>query len=112
MPEWIDIVLGVIIRLIVGAIILHIAAGLTGISNATLGKAFTIALVGALLAAVFGLGGPIAAFIGLILVVAVTKFVYDTSWFKAVVVWIMYIVVIIVLGFILAALGYTMIRVF
>ncbi len=112
MAEWIGVALGFLVRLIVGAIILHIAAGLTGISDASLGKAFVIALVGALLAAVLGLGGAAGALIGLILVVVVTKFVYDTSWFKAVVVWIMYIVVLIVIGFILAALGIAVMAIF
>lgn len=106
MAGWIAQAIGFIVVLIITAIVLHIAASLTSISGATLGKAFMIALIGAILISIFGLAGSLGSLIGVILVVAVTKYIYDTSWLKAVVVWIVYLIVSLIILFVLASLGY------
>jgi hypothetical protein len=109
MVNWTIQAVDILIRLIVGTIILHIAAGLVGIHKATLGKAFTIALVAALLSVILGLAANWLGLLSLILIIVVTKAVYETSWFKAIIVWIAYIVVIlfivVILGFLVLALG-------
>ncbi|MBU7012166.1 MAG: hypothetical protein HXS46_15885 [Theionarchaea archaeon] len=108
MPDLVTMGIGLIAFFIFGAIVLHIAAILTKISDASLGKALAVALIGAVLVQIFGLGGSWAAIIGLLLVIAVTKYVYDTSWVKAAVVWIVWLVLLIIIAYLLRSAGYAM----
>jgi hypothetical protein len=90
-------ILVLLIYVIVGTIILHIAAKIASVDGATLSKAFIIALAGGILGTVFGSAGLWAQIIGWVLTIVVIKLVYSVSWIKALIVWILYVIVIIVI---------------
>ncbi|MBU7047039.1 MAG: hypothetical protein HXS54_11455 [Theionarchaea archaeon] len=103
--DWTGQILGLIIIAIIGTIFIHIGAKLAGISNATITKAFEVALIGAVLFVILNNIISIGGLIGLILLIAVIKYIYDTSWGKAIVAWILFIIVIIVVIVILVTIA-------
>ncbi|MBU7012560.1 MAG: hypothetical protein HXS46_17905 [Theionarchaea archaeon] len=105
MVDWTTLGIGFIVNLIVGTIILHIAASLVKIDDATIVKAFMVALIAAILSAILGLAGVWGGLVAFILVIAIIKFIYDTSWLKAFITWIVYIIIVIIVGLILGAAG-------
>jgi hypothetical protein len=89
----------------IGAFFLAIGASVAGIERRTFGKAF-MATVGAMIAGavvggvlgVFGMhNGFIPAAIGLLTNLAVIRSVYDTSWGKAFVAWLVEVIAVVVL---------------
>jgi hypothetical protein len=111
--DWTSEILRLIVTVIVGTIFIHIGAKLAKISNATIMKAFEVALIGAILSMILGFIIPLGGLIGFILVIAVIKYIYDTSWGKAIVAWILFIIVIIVVIVILGVIaGAALIAVF
>jgi hypothetical protein len=83
----IGVVIGIIISLLVGALVVHFAAKLSGVKGATFGKAITICLasivIEILIAFVFSVLpvlGTIAGFlVGLFLTLLIIKSVYNTG---------------------------------
>lgn len=104
MADWIRQIITLILQAVIGAIFVHIGAKLAGISKATFMKAFEVALIGAILALILGLISGWGALLAFILVIAVIKYVYNTSWSKAIIAWILYIVVIIIVVVVLGVL--------
>ena len=102
--DWTGQILTLLISAIIGTIFVHIGAKLAKISDATIMKAFEVALIGAILSMILGLIIPLGGLIGFILVIAVIKYIYDTSWGKAIVAWIIYIVVLIIVIVILGVI--------
>lgn len=89
----------------IGALFLSIGASVAGIDGRNFGKAF-MATVGAMIAGavvggvlgVFGMhNGIIPAAIGLLVNLAVIRGVYDTSWGKAFVAWLVEVIAVVVL---------------
>ncbi|MGD2247198.1 MAG: hypothetical protein PVF58_02245 [Candidatus Methanofastidiosia archaeon] len=97
--------LGFIVNLIVYTIVLHIAATLAKIEDTTIMKAFIAALIAAIIGLILGLVSIWGGLIALVIAIVIIKYVYDTSWGKAVLTWIIFIVVSIIIGFILGLLG-------
>ncbi len=93
-----------IIYVIVGTVIIHLAAKLAGVDGATLSKAFIIALAGGILGTVVGNFGLWGQIIGWVLTIVVIKLVYGVSWLKALIVWIAYVIVIIIIVVIIGIL--------
>jgi hypothetical protein len=107
------VVVGIIISLLIGALVVYFAAKLSGVKDATFGKAITICLASivveiliALVFSVLPVLGTIAGFlIGLFLTLLIIKSVYNTGWGRALVVWIMQWVVLVIAGLIIAVLA-------
>jgi hypothetical protein len=78
---------------IMGTILIYIGVKVAKIESGTLLEAFEAALIGTILVLLFGkVYGP-SVIIAFVLVAGVIKFVYNTSWKKAVVAWIIYFVI-------------------
>ena len=107
------VVIGIIISLLIAALVVHFAAKLSGVRNATFGKAITICIASIVLQIFIGfvfsivpLLGTIAGFLlWLLLTLLIIKTVYDTGWGRAFVVWIMQGVVLIIAGLVIAVLA-------
>ena len=100
----IEILLSLLIVLAVGALIIHISTKFAGIENATFMKAFVTALVGAISNVIFG-WVPIFGIVATAIVIMVLiRLVYMTTWAKAFVAAIVYIIVIWIMGVLLSAL--------
>lgn len=97
-------IIELIIYVIFGTIIIHLAAKLAGVDDATLSKAFIVALAGGILGTVFGYAGLWGQIIGWVLTIVVIKLVYGISWIRALIVWIAYVIVIIIIVVILGIL--------
>jgi len=93
--DWISFV----VTLVLGTIVLHVAARLVKIDDATIMKAFLVALISAILGLILGYAGTLGGLLGLIIAIVLIKFIYDTSWGKAVFAWIIYFVLLIILVF-------------
>ncbi len=104
MVDWTGQIVGLIVIAIIGTIFIHIGAKLARISNATIMKAFEVALIGAILYVILSNIISLGGLIGFILVIAVIKYIYNTSWGKAFVAWILFIIVIIVVILILGTI--------
>lgn len=104
MVNWTGQILTLIISAIIGAIFIHIGAKVARIADATFLKAFEAALIGAILALILGLLTSWGSIIAFILVIAVIKFVYNTTWGKAFIAWLIYIIVIIIVIVIIVVL--------
>jgi hypothetical protein len=100
--EWV----GFVINLILGTIVLHVAAKLVKIDDATLMKAFLVALIAAVLGLVLGYAGVIGALLALVIAIALIKFIYDVSWGKAIFAWIIYFILMIIIGIIVGLIGF------
>lgn len=104
------VVIGIIISLLIGALVVHFAAKLSGVKNTTFGKAITICiaaivlevLIGFVCSVVPGLGAIAGFLLGLLLTLLIIKTVYNTGWGRAFVVWIMQWVVLIIAGLAMA----------
>ncbi|MBU7029012.1 MAG: hypothetical protein HXS48_18910 [Theionarchaea archaeon] len=105
-----------IIAAIIGTIILYIAAKIAKIEDATIMKTFIAALIAVILNIVLGLAvlgiagsavtgfviaSSLGRFIAWILVIPVIKIVYATTWIKAFIAWIIYIVGSFVISFVI-----------
>jgi hypothetical protein len=101
MADWMTVGVGFIINLILGTIVLHIAARLAKVDGATIMKAFTAALIAAILVLILGFVHSLGGLIGFILAIVIIKYVYATSWGKAIFTWILYIILMIVIAFVL-----------
>lgn len=100
----IEILLSILISLAVGALIIHISAKFAGIENTTFTKAFVTAVVGAISNTIFG-WVPIFGIVATVIVVMVLiRLVYLTTWAKAFIAAIVYIVVIWIMGLLLRLL--------
>ncbi len=97
--------LAFIVNLIVYTIVLHIAAILAKVEDATIMKALTVAVITAILALIFGLVTVYGGFIALIIAIALIKYFYGVTWSKAVIVWIIFLVLAIIIGVILGLVG-------
>jgi len=101
-----------LVALIIVAVFLYLGAKFAGIENATLGKAIVAVLGGGILefiiAAVFSIvpiiGTLIGVIVGIIAYIWVIKAVFNTSWGKAAIAWLMTIVVEIIVVIILGVL--------
>lgn len=89
----IEILLGIIIAWLVGTVVIHISVSFAGVEDATLKKAFVVALIGALLSLVFGYTPLFGIVIMAIAVMVLIRVFYLTTWVKAFVAAIVYIVV-------------------
>lgn len=104
MVNWTVQIGNLIISVIIGTIFIHIGAKLAKISDATILKAFEVALIGAILALILGLVSFWGSLLALILVIAIIKYVYSTTWGKAFIAWILYIIVFIIVMVVLAVI--------
>ncbi|KYK34744.1 MAG: hypothetical protein AYK19_02405 [Theionarchaea archaeon DG-70-1] len=120
MVDWTIIAVGLVFNLIIaaiiGTIILYIAAKIAKIEDATIMKTFIAALIAVILNIVLGLAvlgiagsavtgfviaSSLGRFIAWILVIPVIKIVYATTWIKAFIAWIIYIVGSFVISFVI-----------
>jgi len=87
------ILLSFVIVLVIGTIVVHISARFADIKNATLMKAFVVSLLGAFLGLIFG-SIPIFSILLIgIAVMVLFRLVYLTTWPKAFVAAIVYVIV-------------------
>lgn len=105
MVDLVTLGVGFVVNVIVGTIVLHIATLITKVEEATIMKALMAAVIAAILTLIFAAINPLLALLGPIITIIVIKYVYDTGWGKAIYTWIIYFVLTIIIGFILAALG-------
>lgn len=109
----IAVLLLLILLLVIAAFFLWIGAKLAGIQNATFGKAVVAALVSVIALAVLQvitsiipfLGGLVGFLLGILVSIYIIKAVFDTSWGKALLAWILYVVAIIATVFIALVIG-------
>ncbi|KYK34743.1 MAG: hypothetical protein AYK19_02400 [Theionarchaea archaeon DG-70-1] len=106
MISWTLLGIGIVFELVIGMIVLYIAAKIVKIEDATIVKAFITALIVAILGAAVGLISPwtaglLGTIIVWILVLPVIKVVYATTWLKAFITWIIYIIGAFIIGFII-----------
>lgn len=102
-----------ILGLVISAFLLWIGTKLAGIHNASFGKAVAAALISIVVLAIVRaagsyiplLKGIIGWVIGILVSVYIIKAVFDTSWGKAFLAWILYIVAVIMAVVIAAAFG-------
>ena len=100
--------LNFVISLILGAIVLHIAAILAKVDDATIMKALTVAVIAAIIGLILGVIAPgalWAGLLGLIITIVLIKYFYATTWTKAVIVWVIYFVLMLVILTILGMIG-------
>ncbi|MBU6997177.1 MAG: hypothetical protein HXS41_03630 [Theionarchaea archaeon] len=74
---------GWIITLLVGTILIHLSVAFAGVENASLKKAFVVALIGSFVTLLLGwvpLAGLVVVFI---VVMVLVRLVYLTTWSKA-----------------------------
>ena len=105
MVDFATLGLGFVINVIVGAIVLHIAAMIAKVDDATIMKALTAAVIAAIIGLVLGMVSGWGGLLTLIIAIVVIKYVYNVEWGKAIFVWIIYLVLSIIIGLILGALG-------
>ncbi|MCC7572273.1 MAG: hypothetical protein KO464_02665 [Candidatus Methanofastidiosum sp.] len=109
-------IVGFIFLLLIGAIFIWLGTKLAGIEKASYGKAIICALVLSIASSILGVllnslkasmgffGSLLAPLISLLATLWVIKSIYDTSWGKAFVAWILVFVVIAIL-IIMGAIG-------
>jgi hypothetical protein len=105
--------LSLVLAVLISGIFMWIGARLAGIQRATLGRAIFAAisgtaivwLVGGLLATTLPLGGSILGFLVILLLVLVaTRIIFDTSFGKALLAWIFFILAQAVVGLLVSLL--------
>jgi hypothetical protein len=109
----ISLIAFLVVALLLAAFFLWVGAKLAGIEGASFGKAILAALASVialgLLEVILSLlprsGGLIGLLLGVLVSIYIIKAVFDTSWGKAILAWILYIVAIIVAGIIAAIFG-------
>ncbi|ACS33809.1 hypothetical protein [Thermococcus gammatolerans] len=100
-------VLGIIVFLIalfVAGLFLYFGAKIVGIEDATIGKSMIAVLGGGILEAILSIVPVIGWLLGIIGYIWVIKAVFNTTWLKAFLAWIMTIVVVIITAFVLGAI--------
>ncbi|MFQ6087519.1 MAG: hypothetical protein ACE5K0_01275 [Candidatus Methanofastidiosia archaeon] len=102
----------IVLLFIIGAFFIWIGAKLAGVRDATFGKALICAVALALIGPIFnlllsfiGIGGFIGFILGLLVTLYIIKSIFDTSWGKAFVVWILSIVAMVASVFLLIIFG-------
>lgn len=92
-------ILNIILSTIIGGIFIYIGAKVAKISDATFLKAFEAAFVGAILSLILTYISPLyGGIIAFILVWPVIKYIYNTTWVKAFIAWIIYFIVLIIVS--------------
>jgi len=103
--DWTSAIINLILGAIIGAIFIHIGAKLAKIDGATFMKAFEVALIGAILSLIFSYASATyGSIIAWILVIPVIKFIYDTTWGKAIIAWIIYFIALVIVVALIVAL--------
>lgn len=97
-------ILAVLVALFIAGFVLYLGAKLVGIENATIGKAIIAVVGGGILAGILGIIPILGWILGIIAYIWVIKVVFDTSWIRAFLAWIMSFVVALVIIIILFAL--------
>lgn len=100
------VLLVALVGVLVSAVLVHVTAKLCGVEGATFGKAVKAVLanmaVSFLLSLVFSIVPLAGTFLGMILSLVATlwvlKKIYDVSWGKALLLWLLQWVVLVVLG--------------
>ncbi|MBS3778374.1 MAG: hypothetical protein KGY50_03670 [Candidatus Thermoplasmatota archaeon] len=82
-----------IITLIVGAFLLHLATGVLGFKKRSLTKAAIVVIIGNVLAFFLSFIPLIGQIIGLLSFWFIIKKMYDIGWIRAIIAWIMSILV-------------------
>ncbi|MBU7032945.1 MAG: hypothetical protein HXS53_10470 [Theionarchaea archaeon] len=103
-----------IIALLITAFFIWIGAKLAGIRNASFGKAIIAALVSVivltLMVPLLSLtplgGGLLGLLLGILISVYIIKAVFDTSWGKAILAWILYVVAVVIAIVIMGISGF------
>lgn len=92
-------IISIILWTIIGGIFIYIGAKLAKISDATFLKAFEAAFIGAILSLILTYISPVyGGIIAWILVIPIIKYVYNTTWVKAFIAWIIYFIVLIIVS--------------
>jgi len=102
-----------IFSLLITALFLWIGANLAGIKGANFGKAILTALLSVVALTILGLflslipfiGGFLGLLLGVLLSIYIIKAVFDTSWGKALLAWIFYVIAIVIAFFIIVFSG-------
>jgi hypothetical protein len=97
-------ILVILVALFIAGFILYLGAKLVGIKNATIGKSIIAVVGGGILAGILGIIPVLGWILGIIAYIWVIKVVFDTSWIKAFLAWIMTFVVAVIIAVILFAL--------
>lgn len=105
MVDYTALGLAFVVNIIVYTIVLHIATMISKVEGATITKALTVAVIAALIGLILSLGTTWGGLIALIIAIAIIKYVYGCDWTKALFTWIIYIVLAIIIGLILGAIG-------
>ena len=93
-----------LIALFIAGLFLYFGAKLVGIENATIGKSMIAVLGGGILGAILSVVPVIGWLLGIIGFIWVIKAVFNTSWLRAFLAWIMTIVVVVITALILGAI--------
>ena len=107
------IVAGILLYVLIGAVVIHFAAKLAGVKNVSFGKAVKACIATIILSIIIGLVFSILPLIGtilgflisLFLTLLIFKSIYETGWGRALLIWIMQWVVLIVFGLIIASIA-------
>jgi len=99
--------------LVLSAFFLWIGTKLAGIHHASMGKSLIVAVVSMVVLAVLNavlsvvrfFGGILGFFLGILVTVFIIKVVFNTSWSKALLAWVLYIVAVILAFAVTGVLG-------
>ena len=109
----ISVVLAMAVGVLVQSLIIHLAARLSGIRHATFGMAIKTCVVSTLLSIILsgvfsfipGPGTLLGFLISLFLNLLILKSIYRTGWGRALIVWLMQVVVMILLGLVMGSMA-------
>jgi len=90
-----------IITLVIGSILLHLATGFLGFKNRSITKAIGTVLTGDIIAFFLGFIPILGQFLGLISFWFIIKKIYDVGWIKAILAWIMSILITFIIAIII-----------
>ena len=108
----ISVILVIIVGVLVQSFIIHLAAKFSGVRYATFGMAIKACLactvLSFVLSAVFsfipGPGTILGFLISIVLTLLILKSIYNTTWGRALLIWVMQIVVLILLALVIGSL--------
>lgn len=103
---------GILLYVLIGAVVIHFAAKLSGVKNAPFRQAVKACIATIILSIIISLVfsllpviGTITGFlISLFLTLLIYKSIYETGWGRAFLIWIMQWVVLIIFGLIIASI--------
>ena len=107
------IVAGILLYVLIGAVVIHFAAKLAGVKKTPFSKAVKACIATIILSIIISLvfsilpviGTIIGFLISLLLTLLIFKSIYETGWGRALLIWLMQWVVLIIFGLIVASIA-------